>query len=781
MKRSGVVFMGVFFIVMAGLATAGEFSWQEPHAKVLATGDLEWAPEAYAFEVEGAPAYIDYQGGDDNNDGLTKETAWKHHPWDPKATGRAKQGKADRYVFKGGVTYRGKVFLPKNASAVFTRDPSWGEGEAVWLGSEAVSGWVKGAHPDMPDATGVWKTSVDFLPRCVWMVDGEGQVTRINLARSPNWEVTDPDNVLSEWYTWVQPEWWKAFAGNDVNTMVVDGKKFYLGVDKPTLSKFGEDVMGGVVWTEFGIPTGNVPTPCKIQAYDPDKGGIAFGSMWNESHGGPSCMIIAGHRYYLEDRPHYLDTGGEFWFDRQGKGGTLYVRLPDDADPNAVRIEAGKYVSLIDGAESGAIKNLEVSGLTFRFMNVNWEYYTPQYLDGDQRTAVIRVKAAADKINVHHNTFEHVNSALWVEAMPFGGERNHPGALNNVVKYVRFADNRVRDTDNESIYVGTMRRGPAKPPRPEVHTVEVLRNKMDHIGFRASRGRWSQGIEVNGVRDYHIAGNMVERMAGAGIFASLAKGDGHRGDWPFARGLIHHNKAVDTLLQLSDFGGIQANDNGPAYLWSNISGNPGGLMYWQWKPDKKEGSPRFGHAYYFDGNVMKRHMFNNIAWGANNELGSIYANRAATQQVCGMNVEIFNNTFYKFVEMIRKQSIQGARFKHIGNLLVDSSEFLFHDNEVPKKAAVNAPHLFDAEETLDYATIAYRGNVMFDIEGAMGIFEQEGHVYETLEDMRAALDKRGAWASDVGEFAPEQPLPSAEKRSFRPAKSAGEAGRAYKV
>ena len=49
-------------------------------------------------------------------------------------------------------------------------------------------------------------------------------------------------------------------------------------------------------------------------------------------------------RYYLEDKPQYLDDGrsGEFWFDKQGPGGRLYLRLPGDADPNAAHIEVAK-------------------------------------------------------------------------------------------------------------------------------------------------------------------------------------------------------------------------------------------------------------------------------------------------------------------------------------------------------------------------------------------------------------------------------------------------------
>ncbi|MGD2175860.1 MAG: hypothetical protein PVJ27_10695, partial [Candidatus Brocadiaceae bacterium] len=73
-------------------AGAEDYSWQKPHAKVIETGDLEWAPQPFVFEAGESVRYIDYEDGDDANDGLTKETPWKHHPWDPAAGGRGPPG-----------------------------------------------------------------------------------------------------------------------------------------------------------------------------------------------------------------------------------------------------------------------------------------------------------------------------------------------------------------------------------------------------------------------------------------------------------------------------------------------------------------------------------------------------------------------------------------------------------------------------------------------------------------------------------------------------------------
>ncbi len=95
---------------MGNAQTVGRWSWQEPQAKVLPTGDLEWMPQAFEFKAGASVRYIDFESGNDANDGLSKQTPWKHHPWDPDADGQAKACKGvHTYVFKQGVIYRGEM------------------------------------------------------------------------------------------------------------------------------------------------------------------------------------------------------------------------------------------------------------------------------------------------------------------------------------------------------------------------------------------------------------------------------------------------------------------------------------------------------------------------------------------------------------------------------------------------------------------------------------------------------------------------------------------------
>ena len=59
---------------------------------------------------EGASYYVDYQGGNDSNTGLSTSSPWGHCPGDSRATGNAAStnlSSGDSVIFKRGVTYTG--------------------------------------------------------------------------------------------------------------------------------------------------------------------------------------------------------------------------------------------------------------------------------------------------------------------------------------------------------------------------------------------------------------------------------------------------------------------------------------------------------------------------------------------------------------------------------------------------------------------------------------------------------------------------------------------------
>ena len=500
------------------------WSWQEPHAKVLPTGDLEWAPKPFEFKPGESVRYIDFASGNDSSDGLSHETPWKHHPWDPNASGKAAACKGvHTYIFKQGVAYRGEMNASESGTAdapiILTRDPSWGEGPAVICGSEAVRGWKKGAESKLiPEPEIVWYVDLNWAPRNVWMVGTTnpgtttnlrlvpgsvavpGAVTRIPLARTPNWRITDPDNVQSEWWTWKNPD--KPFD----NYATINGQRRHLAFDKEDIneSKPQEYYEGAIVRTTKGWVMGN-PFPAKVLAVDRKKGSLVFPGQWG---GEPSYKIIRGCRFYLEDKPQYLDSPGEFWFDKQGSGGRLYLRLPGDQDPNTARVEVAKRIHVID---SSGMSHVHISGLTFRFTNVYWNLTAAPYWVShesiDVEPGCVRLLGSGTDIAVTHCTLEHVHRGVRLKAA------GREDAIDQVV----VADNVFSDADAGGVELsdGTVY-ADVTGPMGRLYDVRVMRNKFDHIGIRPDLFGQGGALVVQYAQTAEVAGNIFDRVCARG-------------------------------------------------------------------------------------------------------------------------------------------------------------------------------------------------------------------------------------------------------------------------
>jgi Concanavalin A-like lectin/glucanases superfamily len=760
--------LGIGFRTAHASDATARWSWQKPQSKVLPTGDLEWAPKAFEFKAGESIRYIDFDSGSDTNDGLSKQTPWKHHPWDPSATGKAKACKGiHTYVFKQGVVYRGRMDANESgtdaAPIILTRDPSWGEGPAVICGSEAVTGWKKGAdNPLIPEPQKVWYVDLNWAPRNVWMVGQDGAVTRIALARTPNWKITDPDDIKSEWWTWKNPN--KPFD----NYATINGQRRHLAFDKEHIndSKPQEYYQGAIVWTTKGWVMGS-PFPARVLAVDRANGSLTFSGQWG---GGPSYKIIRGCRYYLEDKPQYLDSPGEFWFDKKGGGGRLYLRLPGDRDPGTAHIEVARRIGMID---SRGMSHVHIRGLTFRFTNTYWNLLAAPYWVSHEslnsEPGCVRLLGSGTDIQVSHCTFEHVHRGVRMKAMGTQDAIDKVVVNDNVFTYNDYG---AVDLEDGTVY------NTLEPPMGRLYDVRVMRNTFDHIGIRPDLFGQGETIEINYAETVEVAGNIFDRVCAQGIDVHGAKQNLAATDRPFCRILIHHNKAVDTLLNVDDFGGIETWQGGPAYVYDNISGNPGGYRNWEHvlKPDSES---RFGHAYYLDG-AFKNYHFNNIAWGKSKGPTGTLANTSAFQEIISYNNTFFNNTIYNFVRGSRRQAPQAGRVKFLGNLWQSMGLRVFRDADPAKTAA--------GEKTADsrrsrYAidTDAYARNVFYDLGESFGVFEPSGRWHQTLQAFRDALDSYHPLAAQVGVMAEQSPLRDPAAHDFRPSTGSAAHGLGAKV
>ncbi len=746
------------------------WSWQKPQAQVRPTGDLEWAPLPFEFKPGRSIRYIDFESGNDANDGLSKQTPWKHHPWDSNATGQPKvcQG-THTYVFKQGVVYRGELNVNESgteaAPILLTRDPTWGTGPAVLCGSEAVTGWKQTADNTLiPEPKKVWHVDLDWAPRNVWMVGQDGTVTRLMLARTPNWKITDPDDIKSEWWTWKNPD--KPFD----NYATINGQRRHLAFDKEHINTGQPQAYyeGAIVWTTKGWVMGS-PFPARVLAVDREHGSLTFPGQWG---GGPSYKIIRGCRYYLEDKPQYLDSPGEFWFDKKGNGGRLYLRLPGDQDPNTAHVEVAKRIRMID---SRGMSHVHVRGLTFRFANIYWNLVAAPYWVShesiDAEPGCVRLLGSGTDIQVSHCVFEHVHKGVRLKAM----------GRQDAIDQVLVADNVFADADSGGVELAdSTTYGDVAPPMGRLYDVRVLRNKFDHIGLRPDLFGQGEALEIDYAQTAEVAGNIFERVCAQGIDVHGAKASGAATDRPFTRILVHHNKAVDTLLNVDDFGGIETWQGGPAYVYDNISGNPGGYRNWDHvlSPDTED---RFGHAYYLDG-AFKNYYFNNIAWGKSKGPSGPLANTSAFQEIISYQNTFFNNTLYNFVRGSRRQAPQAGRVKFLGNIWQSMGRRVFRDADPARTAAAgNEGDAGSRRNQFAIDTDAYARNVFYDMGEGFGVFEPSGRWHQTLESFREALESYKPMAATVGTLAAQPPLRDAAAHDFRPSTDSAARGQGAKV
>jgi hypothetical protein len=766
----------IFFFVSLCLDSRGvdnnlRWNWENANAEVDGKGDLRWKPRPFVFSRGQKVRYVDFEGGDDATSGESSKTPWKHHPWDPKATGNsAAGGDADTYVFKRGSVYRGRLIVKRAGQQDhpirLTSDPQWGRGEAILAGSELVKNWTKGTtHKDIPEPEKIWWADLDFQPGAIWTVGKDGAITRIPLARTPNWKVSNPDDVKSEWWVWDNPG--KPF-GNIVTN--VQGTTISLGIDTQHIKDKSEDYFkDALIWSEYGwVMSG--PYPTRVEVVDLERHGLGFAG-W--TGGGVNGVIMRNMRYYLEDKRQYLDDpNGEFWFEKKGNGGRLYLRLPGDADPNLAQIEAGKEMNLIDGQD---VEHVEISGLTFRFTvpaaditAAPWDYSTiPFGLRADMHPGCVRVWGAGRDVRIANCRFEHVFFPIRVRSLVAG----------QFVDGVRIEDNDFRFTDEGILSVSDGSGWGSAQLRGRLGDVKILRNHSLETGRRPKRFGTGTGIEVSGARTAEIAGNIIERSYAQGIDVHGSKVDGMWGDVPFTRILIHHNKVWESMLNCNDYGGIETWQGGPFYVFDNTSYNALGYRNWERYSGTDAG---FGHAYYLDG-AFKNYHFNNIAWGKAKDIASPVVNCSAFQEIISYQNTFFNNTVFNFYTGSRRQAPVAGRNKYLGNIWDGIGGMVFRHADPARTAAEgNAKDAVPAREHFDLRSNAYRGNVLFDFAQA-GVLEPSGRWLLSFDDFKGALEKHKSITSELGVVASNAPMRDPAHGDFRLTKSSAARDRGAKV
>lgn len=557
------------FSIVAGLLlpvalfaqnTTTTYSWETQQAKVLPNGDLEWAPHTFQFEKGTSIRYIDFENGDDTNDGLSSVSAWKHHPWDASAAGNSKLASGiQTYIFKRGVAYRGALVAKESGAegnpVRLTSDPDWGTGDAAILGSVKITGgWNKAnaeIAPNIPSPDKVWYRDVNGLENSTKVVCEitDSGIRRVLLARSPNY-VNTPEEPMQKWWTFTKKE-------KSGSILALTDASNFNWTDVNALK-------GGDVWAIEDAIVMCTLWKQRITNYNPSTKTI---TVSDQNFGGKDC------KYYVENTPYLLDSPGEYYYDKTT--GRIFIWLEGDKDPNTTTIEIASKSNLI--SISGK-SNIEISGLTFGFTTYDQVRYGTA--DG---MPTIKLDNCSD-ITIRNCKFEFLNGAI---------------LANGSGKNLNISDNEMNFMDDFSILLN----GP--------DNVAILRNKIFENGTR-HLGRWYSSIPAiaGNLTVGEIAGNIIEHTWGNGLDFFWGKADGSNATIPFVRGLVHHNKVSHSLQGVNDYGGIESWQGGPVYTYDNISEDAQGWHYNWWIGHIMS----LGYPFYFDG-AFKQYVFNNIVKG----------------------------------------------------------------------------------------------------------------------------------------------------------------------
>ncbi len=404
--------------------------------------------------------YVDFASGNDDNSGLSAEQAWKHAPGDPNAGSEAEDydlDPGDTVLFKGGVTYYGRVLIPADGASgkpITYKGNGWGDGPAIISGAQELTGTAtKCRSQDACYGNPNWKKLYRYslkqtLDPLAPIYLGE---KRYWLARSPN--QSDPF-----WFDDI-----KQYAVLKRGDSSVEMTSRSLRLDPDEVSGTIEDWKTALVavWMRP-----NVVLIRDVEEYDSASGTIYFQPVKNKPY------TKRDSYYALFNRANDIDQPGEYVVDNNAQTLLIWPYDGDQIDNNGFHVNALDNAFNLEGKS-----NITIDG--FRITN----FYGGQ---GAVKSGagVINYKRTSENIIVQNNTIENLRSVTGVGAIQLHYLKN--GIVrNNVVS---------NDQKNSGIRVA--------------HSVgvRIQDNVIDRIG--------RTGIRIIGNEDIQVTGNKLSNIYG---------------------------------------------------------------------------------------------------------------------------------------------------------------------------------------------------------------------------------------------------------------------------
>lgn len=334
----------------------------------------------------GQTYYIDFDGGDDSNDGISQNTPWKHSPGDVNAQALPKSVKilaGDVVIFKGGVHYRGEVFLKgingEEENPVFfdgnTRG-TFGVGQAIFDGSNVLTDW---------ELCSAEVSKVVNSLYCASLPEGATELKAnlyqaekmLTLAQEPNLvDNYKPDDISI--FKEVSPK-------NATQESIVDPNFFTQN------SQSSWDGAYVFIWAY-----GNIVFKTPVTGFIPSENKILFEPISNPVY------TDRNTKYAILNHPRALDQLGEYFI----YDNIVYLAPYNDMDPEMTQITVSVREVGIDIQKS---ENIIVQGIVF-------EKYTGGLKEHNSGVAV-RVLGYNDEKSRSRNIFIRNNEIRFLRSM----------------------------------------------------------------------------------------------------------------------------------------------------------------------------------------------------------------------------------------------------------------------------------------------------------------------------------------------------------------------------
>jgi hypothetical protein len=460
----------------------------------------------------------------------------------------------------------------------------------------------------------------------------------------------------------------------------------------------------------------------------------------------------------MEDRPVFLDEPGEFWI----ANGIIYLVLPAGETAAGVTLELAARLSALRLQNAARV---EIAGLAFRHFNIA-DPITDRLVNF-RSMAAVHLDGPATQVTVRHCTFTQVAKAVLA----------YPRAVGDVIDHLTVRDCTINDTDQNAIMIrdGDQWEDPGRIG--EIGHVNVLRNQLDNIGQRPWVHDEGHAIEIFCGQVVEVAGNMISRAYGSGIWCFNGKNENSYGTpsrrlraRPFNRVVVRENAVSDALLHTSDWGGIASWAGGPSYVYNNHVSNVRGYRHYSWRLYTHLGTPTLGLAVYFD-HQYKGYAFNNVLRGSEPDPGARYSTTYGYFEANGFLNAVFNNTITGTVYGIGKYlGYNGHNRSHyLGNIferMVATGAYI-NQNQGGDSAIDNPFTQPLGQGRVDPTTLAYGRNIL------AGTSTPAGGVgpnikYTAVADFASAYVGEGALTATLGPSATPPVLTQTSTNDYRP-------------